>query len=69
MGCCFEVLRDNGTDWQGVLQRFESHGWRSWMVPLRRGGRSVKASGLSVRVITQSSYCHTLFVHCPDGIQ
>lgn len=48
MGCCFEVLLDNGMGLRGVLLRFESHGWRSWMVPLRRGWRFVIASGLSV---------------------
>lgn len=54
MECCFEVLQGNGMGSRGVLLRFESHGWQSWMVPLRRGWRFVITSELSVLTNPQS---------------
>lgn len=66
---CSEDLQGNDMDLRDVLQRFESHGWRSWRVPSRRGWRFVKASGLSVRAITQDSSSHTLFDCYTDDMQ
>lgn len=67
MGCCFVVLRGNGMGLRGGLLRFGSHGWRSWMGPLRRGWWFVIASGLLVCGYAVTSAGHTLFVCCNDG--
>lgn len=67
MGCCFVGLRGNGMGLRGGLLRFGSHGWRSWMGPLKPGWRFVIASGLSACRDSSSDCSHTLFVCCPDG--
>ena len=62
MVCCFEDLRDNGMDLRDVRRRFESHGSRSSMVPLRLGMPFVKASILSGDCHTLTSDLRTLVI-------
>lgn len=62
MVCCFEDPRDNGTDLRDVRPRFESHGSRSLMMPLRLGVPFVKASILSEDCHILTSDSRTLVI-------
>lgn len=61
MEYCLEDLRGNGRDSRGVQRRFESHGWRSEMVPSRPGLPYVKASISSISpYLAMRSFLRTL---------
>jgi hypothetical protein len=64
----FVDLWDSGKDFQGVQQKFESHGWRSSKVPLRLGVRFVRASGQSNSCHLAIRFPHTSAISCSDGL-
>lgn len=64
MEYCLEDLRGNGRDLRGVQRRFESHGWRSKMVPSRPGLPYVKASKSSIPPYLTVESFHRTVVPC-----